>query len=92
MKSIKEKLKAVAIPVSTAVMMAPVTMSAFAAEVGSGESGIDLSTITTDAMTQIKSDMFIVITASTAAAIALVSVTVGISYLLKKAKGLKSVG
>lgn len=93
MKSIKEKLRVAAIPVSTAIMMAPVTISAFASEVGAGDSvSIDLPTIANDAMTQIKSDMMVVIAASTAASVVLVSVTVGIAYMLKRAKGLKNVG
>lgn len=91
MKSIKEKLRMAAIPVSTAIMMAPVTMSAFAAEAGV-PADIDLAAITSDAMAQIKGDMMTVIAASTAASVVLVSVTVGVSYMLKQAKGLKRVG
>lgn len=95
MKSIKEKLRVAAIPVSTAIMMAPATISAFASEVGAGAGdavSIDLQTIANDAMTQIKGDMMVVIAASTAASVVLVSVTVGIAYMLKRAKGLKNVG
>lgn len=85
MRNVKEKVKALALPVSTAAMAVVPTISALAADV-------DLATITTDAMTQIKGDMIIVITAATTVSVALVSITVGISYLLKKAKGLKNMG
>lgn len=89
MKRITERIKYAALPLSTAIMMAPVTMNSFAAESGAG---IDLATITNDAMTQIKGDMTIVIAAAAGAAIGLISITVGVAYLQKKAKGLKSVG
>lgn len=85
MRNLKEKAKVLALPVSTAVMTGLSTISAFAADP-------DLASITTAAMDQIKGDMLVVITAATTVSVALVSITVGISYLLKKAKGLKSVG
>jgi hypothetical protein len=85
MKNVKEKVKALALPVSTAIMTAPATICAFAADV-------DLATITSDAMTQISGDLSMVIAAATAAAIGLVGITVGVSYLIKKAKALKDVG
>lgn len=88
----KDKVRRFAIPVSTALMLAPCTISAFAAEGESGAAGIDLPAITSSAMTQIQSDMTVVIAASAAASITLVSITVGIAYLIKKAKGMKSVG
>lgn len=90
MKRFKERIKCAALPLSTAIMMAPVTMSSLAAE--GDAAGIDLATITNDAMSQIKGDMTLVIAASAGAAIGLISITVGIAYLQKKAKGLKSVG
>lgn len=90
MKRFKERIKHAALPLSTAIMMAPVTMSAFAAEGGAAD--IDLATITNNAMSQIKGDMTLIIAAAAGAAIGLISITVGIAYLQKKAKGLKNVG
>lgn len=83
---LKERVRKVVAPVSTAAMLALPTMSAYAAE----STGIDLSAITTSAMNQITSDMKIVIAAFVAGAVGLVSISVGVSYLLKKAKALKS--
>lgn len=90
MKRFKERIKYAALPVSTAIMMAPVTMSAFAAE--GDAAGVDLASITADAMSQIKGDLTLVIAAAAGAAIGLISITVGVAYLQKKAKGLKDVG
>lgn len=89
MQKIKERFKVAVLPLSTAVMMAPASMSAFASEATGTE--IDLATITADAMSKISGDMKIVIAAAAGASIALIGITVGISYLQKKAKGLKSV-
>ncbi|MEY8352120.1 hypothetical protein AALB39_02065 [Lachnospiraceae bacterium 54-53] len=84
-----EKVRACALPVVTGVMVAVPALSAYAAGEGTGTE-IDLATITTDAVNSLKGDMLIVIGATTGVAVALIGITVGVSYLLKKLKGLRS--
>lgn len=80
-----EKVRACALPVVTGAMVAVPAISAYAAD-----TEIDLATITTDAVNSLKGDMLIVIAATTGVAVALIGITVGVSYLLKKLKGLKT--
>lgn len=85
-------VKAVAIPASTAVMMAVPTICAFAAEgdPASGVAGVDINAITTGAFSDLSSTMGVIIAAATGAAISLIGVTVGVKYLLKKIRGIVS--
>lgn len=84
--NVLEKVRSVSLPLVTTAMVAVPTMFAFAAD----EVGVDLSTITTQAVNSLKTDMLVVITATTGVAVSLVGITVGISFLMKKLKGLKS--
>ena len=79
------KVRTLALPVSTAIMVGQSTICTLAAE-----ADIDLASITAEAMTQIKADLLTVISASAAVSVSLVGLTVGISYLIKKAKALKN--
>jgi hypothetical protein len=84
--NVLEKVRSASLPLVTTAMVAVPTMFAFAAD----EVGVDLSTITTQAVNSLKTDMLVVITATTGVAVSLVGITVGISFLMKKLKGLKS--
>lgn len=87
MKSmIIEKARAVALPVVTTAMVAVPTFLSHASETPT----VDLSTIATEAMNSIKGDMLIVITAAVGVSVSLIGITVGIAFLFKKLKGLKS--
>lgn len=83
-----EKVRVAALPVTTAAMVAVPTFMSYAAE--SGAADVDLATITNEAMTSIKGDMMVVIVAAVGVSVSLIGITVGIAFLLKKLKGLKT--
>ena len=82
-----EKVRAAALPVVTTAMVAIPSMMAFAAD---ESAAVDLSTITNEAVNSLKGDMIIVIAATTGVAVSLIGITVGIAFLMKKLKGLRT--
>lgn len=90
MKSmIIEKARAAAFPVLTTAMVVVPTFLSHASD-ASAPSDVNLQTITTEALTSMKGDMLFVIAAAAGVSISLVGITVGLSFLFKQLKGLKS--
>lgn len=93
-KQVVDKAKIALIPVSTAAMVAVPTMYSWASDVSglSDASDLDLAAITTQAIGEMKGSMTTVIIAVTGVAVSITVITVGVAFLLKKLKGLKSQG
>lgn len=83
------KAKMAVVPLTTTAMVMIPSVCAFASESGSSDS-VDIRTITTETFGKLQGDMTFIVGVAAAAAIALIGITVGVAFLIKRAKGLKS--
>lgn len=90
MRKLIEKARNLAIPVSTAVMLAVPTVNAWAAESGVGDV-VDFNTIASEASTKTAGYFGIILAAFAGGAVGIAAASVGVSYLLKKIQGLRQV-
>ena len=88
-RNASEKARIALLPVSTAVMVAVPTLSAWAAE---SDAAFDVQATATAAIDEVKTLMLFVIAAGAAAGVAVSVSTVGVDYVIKRIKTLKKAG
>ncbi|MEW4413831.1 hypothetical protein [Clostridium sp. AN503] len=90
MRKLIEKAKALAVPASTAVMLAVPTMSAWAAEAGADV--VDFNTIAGEGIAKTVTIFGIILAAFAGGAVGIAASNVGVQYIIKKINGLRQVG